>query len=73
MSPGLLPMSLRRAPRRGLSMPHVPTNEERVAAYQAYRRPVLGNSYPWPHRQAADYQREAIADSAPSTDDYHPE
>ena len=70
MNPGLLPLSLRRVRLHGKSVPRPPTNEERVAAFRAYRRPELGNAYPWPHRQARAYEREAIADAAPSTADY---
>ena len=44
-----LSLSLFRAPRIGRDMPHVPTDEDRLRAWHAVRKPTLGNAYPWPH------------------------
>ncbi|QQP96509.1 hypothetical protein [Lysobacter enzymogenes] len=45
-------LSLQRV-RRGRVLTHTPSNEERVAAFRAFRPPLIGNAYPWPHKAAA--------------------
>lgn len=45
-------LSLQRA-KRGRVVSSPLTNEQRVTAYRAFAPPVIGNSYPWPHKIAA--------------------
>ncbi len=68
----LTPLSLSRAPRIG-PMPHVPTNEERLRAWQMARPLQTGNvSWAWCERER--YARQAALDALPDltdTGDHH--
>lgn len=63
----LLPLSLTRAPRHG-HMPHVPSNEERLRAWQL-ARPIATGNVSWPWCEAARYARDAQLDSQPDITD----
>jgi len=34
---------------RGYTVPHVPTNAERLAAFRAQHSPEIGNAHRWPY------------------------
>lgn len=56
--------------RPGRHVPSVPTNEQRVQSLRAHLPVQFANTTLAERIRAADYQREAMADSVPSTDDY---
>lgn len=53
----LLGLSFRHVPA-GRQMPYAPTNEDRLRALRQALPPKIGNAYPWPHTQAAQYAAE---------------
>lgn len=71
--PGLLPLSLQRAPAAGKRMPHVPTAADRLRAWHNARDPQPGNGVTdWRElaEQARAYAREQAMDGAPEVTDY---
>lgn len=58
-------LSLQRTSPRGVGVPQVPTNEERIRAYRAFAPVQFANNHPWAHTEARRYELDAIADSAP--------
>lgn len=60
-------LSLRRVGTHRHRVPHVPTPQERLAAYRAYQPVQFGNAPLTDRIRAIDYARDAMADAAPST------
>lgn len=61
-------LSFQRVPLGRHGVPVVPTNEERVRAYRAYAPVQFANVPLLESIRAAEYARQAAADSAPTTD-----
>lgn len=66
-------LSLRRLGTHRHRVPQPPTNTERLAAFRAHQPVVFANTALADRIRAAAYQRDAMADAAPTTDVHYRE